>query len=286
MLNYKKYIERIIISLVLMNSLMIVNAVKLTNSAHLKTEVKEKKEIVLSDAGRVHWRNAKIYIEEAQETWDYSMAINELQEMLKTDEYPEAYLELARLFSKYITSDYINKSNEYFDKYIDFCPSKRNEIEDEKEEIKTRRKIKQQKFENKLVGKWTAVLGESISSEYGDFITCFEISRNVNGKLLIKVPATYSYDYDSVMEWKYVDLLYYPQFGMYVFQEPCIYSDSFRVKVYDQTSDISPNFQYISIRITYSDDSIDKNSMTAYLAWGESGHKWFECLQQKFIRAN
>lgn len=51
MLNYKKYIERIIISLVLMNSLMIVNAVKLTNSAHLKTEVKEKKEIVLSDAG-------------------------------------------------------------------------------------------------------------------------------------------------------------------------------------------------------------------------------------------
>lgn len=88
--------------------------------------------ITLSKEAQKYWDNAMIYMEEAKNFSERELAINELEKLIKIQEYPDAFLELGKLYGKGYVSSWINRSEECFRKYAELCPNKKDLADKEK----------------------------------------------------------------------------------------------------------------------------------------------------------
>lgn len=199
---------------------------------------------ILSEEAKSHWDRAIIYIEEAKTFSDYSFAINELEALLKIEEYPDAYLELGKIYGKGYTDIEINRSEECFNKYMELCPRTKNIAEEEMNKCEVRRNIRKKKFEDKLIGKWSS------TGDFGSYFYCFEVNNNGS----VTVPYEYSYEMEMVSDWQTIGFTYWPTFGKYTLTTNQTFADTFKVKYYNQDIGAWQN-KYVYISFFYQENS-------------------------------
>ena len=88
----------------------------------------------LSEDGKMHWLRASIFIEDATSENDYMEAIKELEAIFETDDCIDLYYNLGVLYSKLISTQgkkAANKSKEYFETYLEYKPSEKEQIAEE-----------------------------------------------------------------------------------------------------------------------------------------------------------
>lgn len=206
----------------------------------------------LSETGRSHWRRAQIYREEAKDERGYEYAIGELLKLLETDEFPEAYLELGRMYSQlYSPSEKINgKAREAFERYMELKPEKKEETLQEMDRFAVKREMKLQAFYDSITGKWGGAL--SRNNYFGFFIYDIEIKRN--GSIYARCPASYMNQNDKVANWQYKDISYWNDYDFYQFE--------YSVKVFDE--DGLQNGYHISYTFKPKQTDLEKGILHMY----------------------
>ncbi|WP_419544823.1 hypothetical protein [Odoribacter laneus] len=206
----------------------------------------------LSEAGRSHWRRAQIYIEEAKDERGYEYAISELWKLLETDEFPEAYLELGRMYSQlYSPSEKINeKAQHAFERYMTLKPEKREETLKEMDRFAVKREMKLQAFYDSITGKWGGALSKN--NYFGFFIYDIEIKRN--GYVYARCPATYTDRNDRVASWQNKEICYWNDYDFYQFE--------YSVKVFDE--DGVQNGYHISYTFKPKQTDLEKGILHMY----------------------
>lgn len=232
----------------------------------------QKTAITLSPEAKKHWNNAMIYKEEAKNFSENELVINELEKLVAIQDYPDAYLELGKLYGKGYVSSWINRSQECFKKYAELCPEKKNIAEEESNKCDAFRNMRKIRFEKKLVGKWVTDTG----IKFGDNTYCFEV--NSNGT--VTIPYEYSSYLERVTDWQTINFGYWPDYGKYILSiNSSVHAESFRVRYIDSDSGKISNL-YIHICFYYqeNDDLQSDNKLIGYInhAWGNSYWVWNE----------
>lgn len=210
-----------------------------------------------------YWDNAMIYKEEAKSFSENELVIDELEKLIAIQEYPDAYLELGKLYGRGYVSSWIERSEECFKRYAELCPENKNLAEEENNRCEAFRNIRKKRFEKKLIGKW------SPNSSYGDIYYCFEI--NSNGTV------TVSYEYSSYLErvsgWQTINFGYWPQFGKYIFNTNNIHSETFPVRFVDSDG-VKIAYVYISFffQENYENASADELICYINMKWPKAGY--------------
>lgn len=85
----------------------------------------QKTNFILNKEAKRHWENAMFYKKEAKNFSENKLVIEELEQLIKIQEYPEAFLELGKLYGRGYVSSWIYRSEECFQKYAALCPYKK-----------------------------------------------------------------------------------------------------------------------------------------------------------------
>ena len=228
----------------------------------------QKTGITLSKEAQKHWDNAMIYMEEAKNFSERELVINELEKLIEIQEYPDAFLELGKLYGKGYISSWINRSEECFSKYVEMRPDKKDLADKEKNKCEIFRNMRKKRFEQNLIGKWSTI------SEFGNNTYCFEV--NSNGT--VTIPYEYSSYMQRVSDWQTINFGYWPDYGKYILNaNSSTHAESFKVRFID--SDGISNL-YIRICFFYqeNDECISENKLICYInhAWDNTSWVWNE----------
>lgn len=224
---------------------------------------------VLSTEAKRHWNNAMIYKEEAKNFSENELVINELEKLVAIQDYPDAYLELGKLYGKGYVSSWINRSQECFKKYIELCPDKKNIADEENDKCEAFRNIRKKRFENKLVGKWVTDFG----IKFGDNVYCFEV--NDNGTVI--VPSEYSEYMGRVTDWQTINFDYWPNYGEYILSTGQ-YSGAFKVRYFSDDGEVENIYIHISFFYKENDENPSNDELIGYInhAWENTSWIWNE----------
>lgn len=155
-----------------------------------------------------------MYIKNGSTVFDAQQAIKELETLIQTNKYPEAYLELGKLYGKFNTTDKLRKSEEYFRLYSQ-CPGAKN-IDNEKDELAVKRELRYNAFRQALIGKWrhekdiNAVDDNGNSKVIGGCMFDIEIYMDNEMNLKAKVVSHAKSNEFSILFWQEVDVVYDP----------------------------------------------------------------------------
>ena len=221
---------------------------------------------ILNKESQKYWNNAMIYKEEAKNFSETELVINELEKLISIQEYPDAYLELGKLYGKGYVSSWISRSEECFEKYIELCPDKKGVADEEKNKCEIFRNIRKKRFEKKLVGKW------STFPNFGDSYFCFEV--NSNGS----VTVPYKYFNGRVVDWQTINFGYWPDYGKFTLStNSSSHAESFKVICVD-SEDVSYAYVHICFFYQENEESLIDNKLICYVnqAIGNSSWVWNE----------
>ncbi len=215
--------------------------------------------IALTPEAKRHWDNAMIYKEEAKNFSENELIINELEKLIAIQDFPDAYLELGKLYGKGYVLSWIKRSHECFKKYVELCPDKRNVAEEENSKCETFRNLRKMRFEKKLVGKWYAY-----SDYFGEGSYCFE----VNSDGTVRVPYEYSNYVERVTDWQTIPYdfwTFYSDNGVYMLtQFDSTQSKAFRLR-YIGKDGINIIYHYIAFLYQENVENESDNELICYV---------------------
>lgn len=198
----------------------------------------QKSVAVLSAEAKRHWNNAMIYKEEAKNFSENELVINELEKLVAIQDYPDAYLELGKLYGKGYVSSWIDRSQDCFKKYAELCPDKENIAKEENDKCEAFRNLRKKRFENKLVGKWVT----DSRIKFGDNNYCFEVNNNGT----VTVPYEYSSYMERVTDWQTINFGYWPDYGKYILSTGnSKYSEAFKIRYISDEGEVEYIYIYI-----------------------------------------
>ena len=224
--------------------------------------------ITLSKEAQKYWDNAMIYMEEAKNFSERELVINELEKLIKIQEYPDAFLELGKLYGKGYVSSWINRSEECFRKYTELCPNKKDLADKEKNKCEIFRNMRKKRFEQKLIGKWSTI------PEFGSYTYCFEV--NSNGT--VTIPYEYSSYIERVTDWQTINFGYWPDYGKYILNDnSSIHAESFKVRYID-SGEVTNMYIHICFFYQENDEYQSDDKLICYInhAWNNSSWVWNE----------
>lgn len=217
----------------------------------------QKTNFILNKEAKRHWENAMFYKKEAKNFSENKLVIEELEQLIKIQEYPEAFLELGKLYGRGYVSSWIYRSEECFQKYAALCPYKKDIAEEEKNKCEMFRKMRKRRFEQKLIGKWS-----TSPTSFGINTYCFEVNNNGT----VTVPYEYSSYLETVIDWQTLNFGYFPDFGKYILNSnSSILGESFKTRSLEESGETINLYTHISFFYQENDENPSDNELIGYI---------------------